>query len=91
LNPGSSNSENLPLAMGLACLENGLTTAEAYLGFTRAAALALRLEDAGRIAVGLPADLVLFRCPSPDHLPWHLGVNEARAVYREGRKIAGSG
>jgi imidazolonepropionase len=91
LNPGSSNSENLPLAMGLACLENGLTTSEAYLGFTRSAALALSLEDAGRIEVGLTADLVLFKCPSPDHLPWHLGMNEVRSVYRAGRKIAGAG
>lgn len=89
LNPGSSNSENLPLALGLACLENGLTTAEAYLGFTRSAALALGLDDAGRLAPGLPADLVVFGCPSPDHLPWHLGMNEARLVYRAGRKIAG--
>jgi imidazolonepropionase len=89
LNPGSSNSENLPLALGLACLENGLTPSEAYLGFTRSAALALGLEDAGRIAVGLPADLALFQSPSPDHLPWHLGMNEVRAVYRAGRKIAG--
>jgi imidazolonepropionase len=91
LNPGSSNSENLPLALGLACLENGLTTSEAYLGFTRSAALALGLDDAGRIAVGQPADLVVFAVPSPDHLPWHLGVNEARAVYRAGRKIAARG
>lgn len=89
VNPGSSYSENLPLALGLACLENGLTPSEAYLGFTRSAALALGLEDAGRIAVGLPADLVLFACASPDHLPWHLAINEARAVYRAGKLIAG--
>jgi imidazolonepropionase len=41
-NPGSSNSESVSLAMGLACIENGLTPAEALLGFTRVGARALK-------------------------------------------------
>lgn len=88
VNPGSAMSENLPLALGLACLENGLTAAEAYWAATRGAAQALRLEDAGRLALGGPADLVVFGCRSYRHLPYHLGVNHARLVVQAGRVVA---
>ncbi|MBF5044171.1 imidazolonepropionase [Aggregicoccus sp. 17bor-14] len=87
VNPGSAMSENLPLAMGLACLENGLSAAEAYWAATRGAALALRLEGAGRLAPGDPADLVLFGCESYRHLPYHLGINHARTVLKAGRVV----
>lgn len=84
VNPGSAMTENLPLALGLACLENGLTAAEAYLAATRGAALALRLEQAGRLKVNEPADLVVFGCKGPSHLPYHLGMNHARWVIKGG-------
>lgn len=87
-NPGSSNSENVSLAMGLACLENGLTPAEAYLGFTRNAGLALRAPSLGRLAVGGPADLVVHRCESYRTLPYHLGMNEVAHVIRGGAALA---
>lgn len=87
LNPGSAMSENLPVSLSLACLENGLTPAEAYWAATRGAARALRLEDAGRIAVGDPADLVVFSCQSYRHLPYHLGINHARWVVRHGTVV----
>ena len=87
-NPGSSNSENVSLAMGLACLENGLTPAEAFLGFTRVGALALRRPELGRLAVGGPADLVVFGCAHPRTLPYHLGMNEAVRVVKGGRLVA---
>jgi imidazolonepropionase len=86
-NPGSSNSENVSLAMGLACLENGLTPAEAFLGFTRVGALALRRLDLGRLVVGGPADLVVFACDSYRALPYHLGMNEAVHVVKNGRVV----
>lgn len=88
LNPGSAMSENVAVTLSLACLENGLTPAEAYWAFTRGAALALGLSDAGRIEVGDPADLVVFSCPSFRHLPYHLGINHARTVIRAGQVVA---
>jgi imidazolonepropionase len=88
LNPGSAMSESLPLALGLACLENGLSAAEAYWAATRGAASALRLDDAGRLRVGGPADLAVFSCPSYRHLPYHLGINHARVVIRAGKVVA---
>lgn len=86
-NPGSSNSENVSLAMGLACLENGLTPAEAYLGFTRVGALALKRPELGRLTVGGPADLVVFACDSYRALPYHLAMNEAVSTVKAGRLV----
>ncbi len=83
-NPGSSMSENAALAMGLACLENGLTPAEAYLGFTRHGAEALQLPEAGRLKVGGPADVVVYQCKSYRTLPYHLGQSEVRHVLKDG-------
>jgi len=83
-NPGSSMSENASLAMGLACLENGLTPAEAYLGFTRSAAAALMMPELGRLFVGGPADVVVYQCKSYRALPYHLGVSEVRHVLKDG-------
>ncbi|SEL17971.1 imidazolonepropionase [Stigmatella aurantiaca] len=87
VNPGSAMSENLPLALGLACLENGLTAAEAYWAATRGAALALDLPSQGRLAVGDKADLVIYSCSNHQHLPYHLGVNHARSVLKSGRVV----
>jgi imidazolonepropionase len=88
LNPGSAMSENVSLSLGLACLQNGLSPAEAYWAFTRGGALALRLPEYGQLAVGGPADLVIFTCDSYRHLPYHLGVNHARWVVKGGRVVA---
>jgi imidazolonepropionase len=86
-NPGSSNSENVSLAMGLGCLENGLTPAEAFLGFTRMGGLALRRPELGRLTVGGPADLVVFAAESYRALPYHLAMNEAVRVVKAGRLV----
>jgi imidazolonepropionase len=91
LNPGSAMSENLGLALSLACLENGLTPGEAVWAATRGGARALRLPEAGRIATGVPADLVLWGARSPSHLCWHAGVNHVRCVVRRGRVVHEAG
>lgn len=87
VNPGSAMSENLALALGLACLENGLTAAEAYWAATRGAAQSLGLQSHGRLAVGDPGDLVVYSCASYRHLPYHLGVGHARVVVKTGRVV----
>jgi imidazolonepropionase len=87
VNPGSAMSENHALTLGLACLKNGLTAAEAYWAATRGGALALRLPHHGELVEGGPADLVVFSCSSYHHLPYHLGVNHARWVVKSGRVV----
>ena len=90
-NPGSAMSENLGLALSLACLENGLTPGEALWAATRGGARALRLPDAGRLAAGVPADLVLWGARSPAHLCWHAGVCHALCVVKGGRVVYEAG
>ncbi len=86
-NPGSSHSENVFLAMGLACVENGLTPAEAYLGFTRHAADAIAEPELGRLQVGSPADVVIFNTSSYRALPYHFAMNDVAHVVKAGRPL----
>lgn len=86
-NPGSSMSENVFLALGLACLHNGLTPAEAYLGFTRVAGLALGQPALGRLTVGGPADLVVYAAESYRQLPYHLGMCDVSQVVIAGQPV----
>jgi len=83
-NPGSSMSENVALTLGLSCLCNGLSPAEAYWGLTRGAALALRRFDLGRLTLGGTADVVVFGTRSYRHLPYHLAINHVRWVLKSG-------
>src|SRR5207248_2863345 len=60
LNPGTSNSESLPLAMSLACVEWGMTPAEVLAGATLHAAHSLKLDGlAGCLRPGSFADCIL--------------------------------
>jgi len=88
-NPGSAMTENVALAMGLACLECGLTPLEALEAFTGNAAHALRVQHAGHLRLGDPADVVIFKAKSPAHLVWHLGQSEVRAVLKAGKLVHG--
>ena len=86
-NPGSSHSENVFLALGLACVENGLTPAEAYLGFTRFAADAVLEPQRGRLEVGAHADLVVYDSPSYRDLPYHFAMNDVAHVVKAGKPV----
>jgi len=86
-NPGSSMSENVFLALGLACVENGLTPAEAYLGFTRVAGLALGAPTLGRLLVGGPADLVVYSADSYRQLAYHFAMSDVAHVVKAGALV----
>ena len=87
LNPGSAMSENVGLALSLACLKLHLSPAEALVAFTAGGARSLRRPDLGPIARGAEADLVLWGCGSPEHLAWHMAVNHALVVVKRGRIV----
>ncbi len=87
LNPGTSHSESLPLAMWLATTHYGMSVEEAWLGVTRNAARALGDASIGRIAAGSPADLVVWNAEVPAEIPYHFGVNLAARVYKNGRTV----
>lgn len=74
-NPGSNMSENLMLAMNLACFTLKMSPAEVIKGVTVNAAKALDLDDRGVLEVGKRADLAFFNIPSYQYLFYHYGVN----------------
>lgn len=73
LNPGTSATADLPLAAALAVRDAGLTLEEAVLSITADAARAAGFEDAGRIAVGMRADLAIYDEEDPRALAYSLG------------------
>lgn len=75
LNPGTSPLHSLILAMNMACTLFGLTVDEALAGATTHAAAALGLNDRGRIAPGLRADLAVWDADDPAHLIYRLGLS----------------
>ena len=85
-NPGSSNTESLPMVVVLAVFEMGLTIEEALTGATLNAASCLGLgAEIGSIERGKRADLVLLDAPNLLHLAYHYGVNPVAAVVKNGR------
>ena len=76
LNPGTSNSESLPMAMSLACVQWGMTPVEVLSGATVQAAHSLKLEGlAGCLRPGSFADCVVVDAESPEAIPYYVGVN----------------
>lgn len=76
LNPGTSNSESLPTAMSLACVQWAMTPVEVLLGATVHAARSLKLEEvAGCLRVGGFADCAILDVETPEAIPYYVGVN----------------
>ena len=87
-NPGTCPTENLSLMLTLGMSLLRLQPDEALRAVTCHAARAIgRADVAGTLAVGRPADLVVFDVPSHRHLPYHFGVNHARTVVKGGRVV----
>jgi imidazolonepropionase len=86
-NPGSAFCESLPVVCTLACTQLGLTPEEALAASTVNAAHVLGLDDRGRLAPGLRADLVLVDASDWRHLAYHLAGDVVHTVVREGRVV----
>jgi imidazolonepropionase len=90
LNPGTSPTVSLPLVMSIACVEMGLSPAEALVAVTVNAAHSLGLgSEIGSIEPGRQADLVVWNVPTFEQLPYWLGTRPARTVIVGGRVVAG--
>ncbi len=74
-NPGSAPMTSLLLAMNMGCTLFRMTPEEALQGVTTHAARALRLDDCGRIAPGLRADLAVWNATHPAELAYRIGFN----------------
>ncbi len=87
-NPGSCMSENLPLMLNMACLQNGLYPREALLGATRWAAGALALSgEQGSLLPGMQADLLVLDSPDYRNLVYHFGRTHTRMVIKRGKMV----
>jgi len=87
-NPGSAPSYHLPLALSLACLNQGMTPQEALMGCTTVAARAVaRADRIGSLASGFQADIAVIDAPSLNHWIYHFSPNACVAVFKNGQPL----
>jgi imidazolonepropionase len=87
-NPGTSPTPSLPLAMSFGCVNLGLSPDEVLTAVTINAARALALEDdIGSLEPGKQADVVIWRVPSTNRIPYHPGADLVRTVIKRGRVV----
>ena len=87
-NPGSAYCESLPLVCSLACMQLGMSPAEALGACTVNGAHVLgRADTIGRLAPGYDADFVLLDAPDWRHFAYHLGGDLISVVVRKGETL----
>lgn len=87
-NPGSCMIESLPLVMNIACCQLKLLPVEVLTACTANAAAAIGCADeAGAIAAGHAADLVILDAPSLDEWFYTVGRPRVRAVVKAGQVV----
>ena len=85
-NPGTSPALSLLLMVNMACTLFRLTVPEAIDGVTVHAARALGLQAThGAMAVGMPANFVLWNLREAAELAYWFGQRPVRTVVRQGR------
>lgn len=85
-NPGTSPLSSLLIAMSLAAVQFGLSSAECLAGVTREAARALgRLHECGTLEAGKWCDLAVWNVDTPAELVHSLGVRPLHRRIWHGR------
>lgn len=88
-NPGSSPTENLQLIMSIAALQLKMSPEEIWNAVTVNAAYAIgRGEEAGQLAIGRKADVVIWDASNYLYIPYHYGVNHVNKVIKNGNVVA---
>jgi len=81
-------SQSMGFASSLACVEMGMTPAEALVASTTNAAAALDLpESVGTLREGSPGDMVILDAPTHVHVPYNFGVNPVETVLKGGEVV----
>ncbi len=87
-NPGSAPSYHLHMALVLACLNQGMSPAEAVQGATTHAARAIGLEKShGSLLPGYRADLALIDAPDLNHWIYHFRPDACAGTLKGGAWI----
>jgi imidazolonepropionase len=88
-NPGTSMTESMQFVLSIACTQMRMTPAEALTASTVNAAFATgRGDRVGSIEVGKVADIILFNAPDETYIPYHMGINHAACVFKNGKPYA---
>jgi imidazolonepropionase len=86
-NPGSSPICSMPFILSLACLQMGLTPAEALIAATINAACSLGLGDEiGSLEIGKQADLLIHEFADYRELPYFIAAPARPRVFIAGRE-----
>lgn len=89
-NPGSCPSYNLQFCINLAYLKYRMYPQEVLTAVTLNAACAIgRGASVGTLEKGKAADLVIWNAPDFETLCYRFGLNQARAVIKNGRLVSG--
>jgi imidazolonepropionase len=87
-NPGTSPTTSPLLMMNMACVNFGLTPAEALAGFTANAARALAMQARrGTLEVGKQADFAVWDIQEPAELAYRMGGNPCRMTVKGGEIV----
>ncbi len=87
-NPGSSPVISMTLTMSLACIEYGLTPAEALCAATLNAAHAIdRGDKVGSLSPGKIADLVIWEAEDFRELSYWIGKSMVHSVIKNGKRL----
>jgi imidazolonepropionase len=89
-NPGTSNTESMPLMISLAVALGGMTPAEAVVAATAGGAAALRLSDRGILRVGARCDLAILESSRWLDIAYHPGSPGVAMTIRGGEVIQGA-
>jgi imidazolonepropionase len=91
-NPGTCPTEAMSAILPLACMDGGLSPAEAIVASTLNAAHSLGLAGrVGSLEPGKEADVQVLDVPNHLHLVYHFGVNHCRTVVKRGRVVVDEG
>jgi imidazolonepropionase len=87
-NPGSSPVVSMPFVMSLACLQMGLTPAEALTAATINAACSLGLgNEIGSLEAGKQADFLIHECGDYRELAYFIAAPMRPRVFIGGREV----
>jgi imidazolonepropionase len=88
-NPGSSPVASMPFMLSLACLQMGLTPAEALTAATINAAYSLGLgSEIGSLETGKQADFLIHECDDYRELAYFVAAPMRPRVFVEGIEVA---